>query len=121
MVREMARSQFLRDLWLMMYMVFHILVVSFGLFMVCMGALPKEAFAQREPAQYQIDDLTRRVDGIEGLQLDHRLTVIETTLKEIQDTGWKPSVTAIGMGLLIAERAVMQVKKRMNIEGEDGE
>jgi hypothetical protein len=105
--------QFLRDLWLAMFMVFHILVVSFGLFMICMGVLPGKAFAQREPSQYQIDNLQKRVDGIEGLQLDHRLTVIETTLKEMQDSGWKPSITAIGMGLLVAERAVMAVRGRL--------
>lgn len=100
------------------FMVFNVVVSLFAVVLIVMSFVPVIA-AQPLPKQVEIEDLERRVAGFESLNLDHRLTVIETILKEDQDNEWKSSATGIGTGLLIVHTAYREVRKRIQDEDKD--
>ena len=92
---------------------FHLIVAVFA------GLLIIAPLASVNAQEVAFKDLDRRLNAIEGEQLDHRVTVIETTLmdilaglKHLDDQGpWHQGAT-VGTGLLIAERVYVAVKRK---------
>ena len=99
------------------FMVFNVVVSLFAVVLMVMSFVP--IIAAQPQQQVEIEDFGRRVAGFESLNLDHRLTVIETLLKEDQDNEWKHSATGIGTGLLIVHTAYREVRKRIQDEDKD--
>lgn len=60
----------------------------------------------------QETDLERRVEMLESLNLDHRLTVIETLLNDLHSDHWTHLGTMLGTGLLILERGARAIKEK---------
>jgi len=90
------------------YYIFHVLVLAYSLLLIYFSVLPVKAQPQ-EITAYRLEDLDSRTKAIESLsmRLDQRLTIIETTLRNVESgTSWN-QLTMGGIGLLIA-RAVYQ-------------
>lgn len=115
----------MRDMKLLGYMVFHLCVVLFA-FTLLAGAFDFKAFAQ---PREQVEDLTRRVATMESLNLDHRLTIMETMLsgvasdlrdlkKSAEERGadWTRIGTVAGTALLILERAFRAIAGKVKEE-----
>lgn len=62
--------------------------------------------AQPQPATAQLEELERRVNDLEQLQLDHRLTVLETIQRETESTDLLMKLTSGGTGILLLEAGV---------------
>lgn len=97
-----------RDLKLFIWGVFHASVFLFAC--VLLIAPFVQVHAQNH---LEVEDLSRRITTLEGLNLDHRLTVIETLLNNLNDSKWPNGITTGGVGLLIFERVFFAVKKKV--------
>lgn len=118
---------------------FHIGVLSYSIFLMLMGtvlvtgivvtrsiakaqSLQDRVDAARQQAVMsgQVTELEKRLTAIEQLNLDRRLTVIETLLKEVNSqTVWGP-LSMGGVGLLIFREAYLSLsKKRRSREEEE--
>jgi hypothetical protein len=106
-------KSFRRALWLL----FHFLVASFAVLLVLVSLFPLRVKAQ-SALQVQITDIERRVGNFETLNLDHRLTAIETLLSS-EDTWHRFSMG--GTGLLICERIFVTFRRRRVTSGEESE
>jgi len=94
---------------------FHILVSAYAVLLMMLSL--ESIVARAQPVeQYQITDLERRVASIEILNLDHRLTIMETILNELNTGKIFDRLTMGGTGLLITERVVMVLRKRKEME-----
>lgn len=100
------------DLKLFGFMLFHISVGLFALVLMITAVFPLRAESP------QVTELERRVTNIEALQLDHRLTVIETMLKDLVSDHWTHEGTMLGVGLLTMERVARAIQKK--IKNEEG-
>jgi hypothetical protein len=106
----------MRTFRLLSFMIFHWGVVVFALILLATTMAPMVGQVRENP---EVEDLTRRVGNIESLNLDHRLTVIETLLNEVHGDHVPHLLTMGGTALLILERAVKAMSKR--VQEEDGE
>jgi len=61
-------------------------------------------------------DIERRLDTIDRMNLDHRLTIIETTLTDMVSNFTWYRISSGGTGLLLAEAVFRHAKKRINTE-----
>lgn len=95
-----------RTVWKAALLTFHILVGGYALFLLINATL---VHAQ-DP--YQLAELQRRIGSIEGLNLDHRLTVLETLLQDVQTSNFLNRFTMGGTGLLIGERVVAAIRRK---------
>lgn len=97
---------------------FHVLMGAFAVILIATAVFPPaRAFGPPQidtPTQVEIHELGRRVETIEALNLDHRLTVIETLLNDLNNKQWSHWATSAGTGLLILERLVraLQMKEK---------
>lgn len=98
----------LRDFRLLGFMVFHISVGFFALVLMVTAFYPLHAQTHE-----QIAELDRRITSIETLNLDHRLTVIETTLEDLHSDRWTHAGTMIGVALLTMERVAQAIKGKI--------
>lgn len=94
------------------FMVFHAMVMLLGITLVIGALFPVHA----QKADY--NDLTRRVESLESLQVDHRLTVIETKLDAVLSNSWVHIAGSGGIGLLLLKEAIQAVKKKVKAEEE---
>lgn len=90
------------------FMLFHVCVGFYAMVLVIAAVLPLRA-----QTSVQVTDLERRVTNIEALQLDHRLTVIETMLKDLVSHDWTRDGTLGCVGLLTIERVVLAVSRKL--------
>lgn len=90
------------------FMFFHVGIILFAITLLCAGFFP----AARAQQAAVMQDLTRRVETIESLNLDHRLTVIETKLDNLLGDHWTHLGTMVGTALLMLERAARAVAKK---------
>ena len=99
-------SLFQTGFWL-----FHGAVFAYAIILLTLAIAP--AFAQ-SVQQFQITEHERRITSIESLtmSLDHRLTVIETLLNDLQSGTLLNRMTMGGTALLIAERAIAVMRKK---------
>jgi hypothetical protein len=94
-----------------LFYVFHLIVSAYAI-LLCVESV--NAWAQ--PIQrFEIGELERRVASMETLNLDHRLTIIETKLEELITGKMFDRMTMGGTGLLIAERVVQALRKRKEL------
>lgn len=98
---------------LMFWLLFHFAVLQFAIVMMVAAVYPVHA---QNP---QVEELTRRITSLETLNLDHRLTVIETLLNDIHGDHWGQQMTMGGTALLILERAVQAFRKKVKEEDEE--
>jgi hypothetical protein len=96
------------------FFTFNICVCLFALILLLTAVFPTKAAAQSNA----ISQLDRRVTSIEALNLDHRLTVIETMLEEVHSDRWTHTGSMVGVGLLLIKEAVEAIVKRIKIEDE---
>lgn len=89
----------------------NILMFVFAVTLIASAVFP--VHAQQEPV---VEDLNRRISTLEGMNLDHRLTVIETLLNDLHNNSWTHVGTMIGTAVLIIERATQRLRKNMNEE-----
>ena len=82
-------------------------VMSYGIGLIFFG-LPFRIWGQ--PTSH--DDIERRVSMIEGQNLEHRLTVMETTMMDLQNSAFWTRLNMGGTGLLIAEAVTRTVRKK---------
>ncbi len=104
----------MRELKRGMWLLFHFLVASFAVLLSSLSLFPVQA---QTVTQVQLTELERRVGAFEGLNLDHRLTAIETLLTS-EDTWHRFSMG--GTGLLIFERVFWVVRRRKQPEDASG-
>jgi len=93
------------------YLIFHLLVCAYAVALL-IGAISVRA---QPIQQFEITELERRITSIEALNLDHRLTIIETILNEINSQKIFDRLTMGGTGLLIAERVVNTLRKKKEL------
>ena len=98
----------IRRIGTVMWYGFHVIILTFGFLLMLVAVMPVHAQAP----EVEVHDLDRRVRVIEDLNLDHRLTVMETILMELKDGDNWQRVTMGGTGLLIAERVFWTFKKK---------
>lgn len=110
-VRGLRLSETYRDAKLFGYLLFNVGVMLFAGILLLTAAFPASAQSHLE-----VQDLDRRVTSIEGLNLDHRLTVIETLLTNLNSDHWTHLGTMIGTGLLILERGARAISKKVEEE-----
>ena len=65
-------------------------------------------------ANYQREELERRVSILESQNLEHRVTVMETILIDLQSNAVWLRFNMGGTGLLIAEAVTRTVRRRIN-------
>ena len=94
--------RFLHKLLLLMVGTYGVLLVFFSVSLSLVG----------QSQQSREDDLTRRVAVLEGQNLEHRVTVMETILSQLQDNIIWVRLNMGGTGLLIAEAVTRQMTKR---------
>jgi len=95
------------------FYLFHFIVLAFALNLLLFALIPVHAQNSVER------ELDRRITSIENLNLDHRLTVIETLLNDLKDESLWHKGSTIGTGLLILERGVWALKKKNDKEEEN--
>ncbi len=97
--------------------IFHIFVGAYAV-MLTMFSVFTPVHAQRlnEPL-ISPSEVNRRLDDIEKLNLDHRLTITETTLQELVSNFSWYRVTSGGTGLLLMEAVYRHTKKKREEEG----
>lgn len=89
---------------------FHLLVGAYAVMLILFSAFTPIARAQKV---IQVPtDVDRRLDEIEKLNLDHRVTIIETTLQDLVSNFSWYRVTSGGTGLLLAEAVYRHAKKK---------
>lgn len=103
----------LKEAKLFGFMLFNIGVCFFALVLLVAAVFPPKAAAQSA-----ISELDRRVTSIEALNLDHRLTIIETMLTDVHSDRWTHTGSMIGVGLLLMKEAVEAIMKRVKVEDE---
>lgn len=86
---------------------FLVSISCYGILLIFIG-LPLHVFGQENAH----DDLERRVTAIESQNLEHRMTVMETTLVDLQNSALWMRMNMAGTGLLIAEAVTRAVNKR---------
>jgi len=100
---------------------FHAFVMLYA-FVLVLSSLLVPIHAQRSvvpPPTVQYDDLERRMGDLDKLNLDHRLTVIETTMADMLSNSTWYRISSGGTGLLLAEAVVRHAKKKLK-EDEEG-
>ena len=100
-------KQFFQKLYLVGFFGFNVSVMVFAVTLILAGIFPAHA-----QSPIVIQDLARRITDLEALNLDHRLTVIETILNDLHADHWTHLGTMVGTGLLIMERAARAVTKK---------
>ena len=103
-----------KEVKLLSFFAFNIGVCFFALVLLIAAAFPSKAIAQ----QSAISELDRRITSIEALNLDHRLTIIETMLEEVHSDRWTHTGSMVGVGLLLLKEAVEAIVKRIKVEDE---
>lgn len=90
------------------FVLFQTLVAAFALLMFTLSVVPMRA---QSAVQMQINNLDRRVEAFEGLNVDRRLAVIEQLLMDLRDNNTLHRMTMGGTSLLIAERVWRAVRR----------
>lgn len=97
--------------------------LAFALFLMGVPWIP--VFAQRysgpvTPEDRDIGEINRHLNSIDSLDIQRRLTVLETILQESRDAALVQKLSSVGTGLLLGERALrIIVKKRKEDEEEE--
>ena len=107
-------TQWFHQTKLFTFLLFHISVLTFAGVLFIAAVVPNV----RAQNVLQVEDLSRRITSLEGLNLDHRLTIIETLLNDLHSDHWTHTGTMIGTALLILERGARAVAKK--VKEEDG-
>lgn len=107
LARLMPTKQQRQDIELFSFILFNICVFLYAVVLMVTAVYPVHAQNREE-----VSDLQRRVSSIEALNLDHRLTVIETMLTDLH-SDWTRTGSLVGVALLIAERAAQAVKQKI--------
>ncbi len=91
-----------------------------AVYAVCLILLPwAPLHAQRTETQIFVDpELTHRVERIEKLDLDHRLTVIETNEQDAKDNAIWYKLSSGGTGILLLD-AIFRFLNKRNKEEEE--
>lgn len=92
-------------------------VLVFAIFLIGTPLLP--LFGQRQMVTREdrdIGEINRRLNEIDQLQIDRRLTVLETLGQEAKDSGLWSKGSSVGTGLLLIEAVVRTRKKRKEEE-----
>ncbi len=88
--------------------------------LICLPVVVYVAHAQQADRIQRLldqkDDIERRIRELESLNLDHRLTVIETLLRDQENNGRWMLLSSGGVGLLLAEAVFRTTKKRLRGE-----
>ncbi len=88
-------------------------VMAFAFVLIGLPWIP--VFAQRQIGVTQDDrdigEINRRLNQYDQLQLDRRLTVLETNQQESKDNALWYKLTSGGTGLLILEAALRRMNK----------
>jgi len=90
------------------YVVFHLMIGAYAVLLLGGSLVVRAQTVQR----YEVTELERRINSMESLNLDHRLTVIETLLLDLQNSSTWSRFTMGGTGLLIAERVVAALRRK---------
>lgn len=89
-----------------------------AVYAVCLILLPWASLhAQQSQVQVLDYELTHRVERIEKLDLDHRLTVIETNEQDAKDNALWYKLSSGGTGILLLD-AIMRYLNKRNKEEE---
>jgi hypothetical protein len=89
-----------------------ILGCAYGLFMLMAVVFPPLHSQSRVESEQQ-SDLERRIAALESMNVDHRLTILETIRQESEDSLLWSRVSTGGMGLLVMERMAGILRKRI--------
>lgn len=108
--RELTKlRQFYREAKLLAFFTFNISVMFFALVLIITAGFDVHA-----QTTVEVEDLARRITSMEALNLDHRLTIIETLLNDLHSDHWTHLGTMVGTGLLILERGARAIGKKVN-------
>ncbi len=88
---------------------FHLLVGAYAVMLTMFSVFTPVIHAQHVIPSTEVD---RRLDEIEKLNLDHRVTIIETTLQDLVSNFSWYRVTSGGTGLLLMEAVYRHTKKK---------
>lgn len=95
---------------------FHILVGAYAVMLMLFSLFSPIVHAQHVIETITPSELERRLNVLDALNLDHRVTVIETTLQDlINSIGWY-KLTSGGTGLLLMEAVYRHTKKKKEEE-----
>lgn len=102
---------------------FHVLMGAYAILLMSAAVFNTPLMAQRQAPSYQaapeIQNLEERVRVIEDLKIDHRLTVIETLLRDLDSSSTWFRVSTGGTGALLAKAVYDQMTRKEN--GRKGE
>lgn len=101
---------FSSNIWRILHRIFLGLVMTYGIILVCCG-ISFSLYGQSK------DDLERRVTKLEDQNLEHRVTVMETILADLQNSALWQRLNMGGTGLLIAEAVTRTVKRKVAKSG----
>lgn len=94
---------------------FHILVGAYAVMLMLFSLFGPVVHAQHV-TDITPSELERRLNVLDALNLDHRVTVMETTLQDlINSIGWY-KLTSGGTGLLLMEAVYRHTKKKKEEE-----
>lgn len=96
-------------------------VLAFAMLLVGAPWIPVYAQHPRGITQddRDIGEINRRLNGFDGLQIEHRLSMVETLIQDLKDQALWNKLTTTGTGLLLGERAIMAIGLRRKEEKED--
>ena len=100
----------MKELKRFVWLLFHFFVASFAVLLIAVSVFP--VVHAQTATQIEITDLERRVGNFETLNLDHRLTAIETLLSS-EDMWHRYSMG--GTGLLICERLFWVFRRKQKV------
>lgn len=86
----------------------HTLVSAYVVLLLTLSVAPIRA---QSAVQMEINTLDKRINAIEGLNIDRRLAVIEQILMDLRDNNTMHRLTMGGTSLLIAERVYRAVRR----------
>jgi hypothetical protein len=109
--RIIAKLEHLKGL----YQFFLMAVLVYAFLLITLPLLSLANAQQSDRVQRLLDqraELELRLAQLEDLKLDHRVTVIETILKEQENNGRWALGSSVGTGLLLGAEVVRAIKKR---------
>ena len=95
------------------------LVLGYAFLLVVGPFMPLVGQRSSEVASLQqVGDLTRRVELLERMDLEKRLTILETVQAQDKENALWHRGSSVGVGLLIIERVVGMRKRKVRVENE---
>ena len=98
-----------------MIVYFRYFVLVFAIVLIGLPWVP--LFAQRQPRQstmdrFELNEVGDRVERLEALNIERRITVLETIEQENKDDTWWHRGSSVGTGLLLVEAVVRTARNK---------